>query len=70
MNSRTLLILSVAAVAAIWQLPYGRQALYPLTLLATFAHFQANAAELVGALSHLPDAGSVAVVSVVICFVL
>lgn len=38
MNSRTLLILSAAAVAVIWQLPYGRQALYPLTLLATFAH--------------------------------
>ena len=60
MNSRTLLILSAAVI---WQLPYGRQALYPLTLLVTFAHFQANAAELVGALSHLPDAGSVAVVA-------
>lgn len=38
MNSRTLLILSAAVVAAVWQLPYGRQVLYPLTLLATFAH--------------------------------
>ena len=38
MRSRTLLILSVLAVIAIWQLPYGRQILYPLTLLATFAH--------------------------------
>lgn len=38
MNPRTLLILSGAAIALIWQLPYGAQALYPLTLLATFAH--------------------------------
>ena len=38
MHSRTLLILSVLAVVVIWQLPYGKQILYPLTLLATFAH--------------------------------
>lgn len=38
MRSRTLLILSVLAVVAIWQLPYGKQMLYPLTLFATFAH--------------------------------
>lgn len=38
MHPRTLLILSTAAIVLIWQLPYGRQTLYPLTLLATFAH--------------------------------
>lgn len=38
MRSRTLLILSVLAVVAVWQLPYGKQILYPLTLFATFAH--------------------------------
>lgn len=38
MHPRTLLILSTAAVVLLWQLPYGRQMLYPLTLLATFAH--------------------------------
>ncbi len=38
MNPRTLLILSAAAIAVLWQLPYGAQLLYPLTLLATFAH--------------------------------
>ena len=38
MRSRTLLILSGLAVGAIWQLPYGKQILFPLTLFATFAH--------------------------------
>lgn len=38
MRSRTLLILSGLAVVAIWQLPYGKQVLYPLSLFATFAH--------------------------------
>ncbi len=38
MHSRTLLFLSAAAIALLWQVPYGRQLLYPLTLLATFAH--------------------------------
>lgn len=38
MNSRRRLILSVTAIIVIWQLPYGRQALYPLSLLATYAH--------------------------------
>lgn len=38
MHPRTLLILSTAATVLIWQLPYGRQMLYPLTLLATYAH--------------------------------
>jgi len=38
MHPRTLLILSTAAIVLIWQLPYGRQMLYPLTLLATYAH--------------------------------
>lgn len=38
MHQRTLLLLSIVAIVAIWQLPYGWQILYPLTLLATFAH--------------------------------
>lgn len=38
MHQRSLLILSTAAIVLIWQVPYGRQILYPLTLLATFAH--------------------------------
>jgi hypothetical protein len=38
MNSRALLILCTAVILLIWQLPYGHQLLYPLTLLATFAH--------------------------------
>lgn len=38
MNPRTLLILSAATIAVIWQIPYGKQILYPLTLLATYAH--------------------------------
>ncbi len=38
LRSRHLLILSTAAVVLLWQLPYGRQLLYPLTLLATYAH--------------------------------
>lgn len=38
MQPRSLLILSCACIALVWQLPYGRQALYPLTLLATYAH--------------------------------
>jgi hypothetical protein len=31
-------LLAAAAIVVAWQLPYGPQALYPLTLLATFAH--------------------------------
>ncbi len=38
MNPRTLLFLAGAAIALIWQLPYGRLMLYPLSLLATYAH--------------------------------
>ena len=38
MKSRSLLILSGAAIALIWQLPYGRLMLYPLSVLATYAH--------------------------------
>ena|ERR1035437_1232388 len=38
MKPRTLLILCTAVILLIWQLPYGHQLLYPLTLLATFAH--------------------------------
>ena len=38
MSPRLLLSLAIAAVAVIWQLPYGAQALYPFTLLATYAH--------------------------------
>ena len=30
--------MSATAVVLIWQLPYGRQLLYPLTLLTTYAH--------------------------------
>jgi hypothetical protein len=36
--SPALLLLAVAAIVVAWQVPYGPQALYPLTLLATFAH--------------------------------
>jgi hypothetical protein len=32
------LILSVGLIVLVWRLPYGQQALYPLSLLATFAH--------------------------------
>lgn len=51
MNSRTLLLLCTALILLIWQLPYGHQLLYPLTLLATFAHEMGHglAALLVGA---------------------
>ena len=38
MRPRSLLLLTTLAVVVIWQLPYGRQILYPLSLLATFAH--------------------------------
>ena len=38
LQSRSLLVLSTAAIVLLWQLPYGRQLLYPLTLLATYAH--------------------------------
>ena len=38
MHQRSLLILSTITIVLIWQIPYGRQILYPLTLLATFAH--------------------------------
>lgn len=38
MNPRTRLLLTAATIALLWQLPYGAQMLYPLTLLATFAH--------------------------------
>ena len=38
MHQRSLLILSTITIVLLWQVPYGRQILYPLTLLATFAH--------------------------------
>lgn len=38
MQPRTLLILAGACLALLWQLPYGWLVLYPLTLLATYAH--------------------------------
>jgi hypothetical protein len=38
MTSRSLLVLAMVVIAVIWQLPYGQQALYPFTLLATYAH--------------------------------
>ena len=37
-DSPGLLLLAAAAIVIAWQVPYGPQALYPLTLLATFAH--------------------------------
>ncbi len=37
-NQRNRLILVVVAIIVIWQLPYGQQALYPVSLLATYAH--------------------------------
>lgn len=37
-DSPGLLVLAAAAIVVAWQVPYGPQALYPLTLLATFAH--------------------------------
>ena len=38
MHQRSILVLAATAIAVVWQLPFGRQLLYPLTLLATFAH--------------------------------
>ena len=38
MHPRTRLLLTGAAIALVWQLPYGQMALYPLTLLATYVH--------------------------------
>ncbi|MFZ4625632.1 MAG: M50 family metallopeptidase [Rhodoferax sp.] len=38
MRPATRLMLAGAAIALIWQLPYGTLLLYPLTLLATYAH--------------------------------
>lgn len=51
MSSRTLLLLSIAAIAVVWRLPYGQQVLYPFSLLATYAHEMGHglAALLVGA---------------------
>lgn len=37
-SSRLHLFLAAGAIVLFWQVPYGRQILYPLTLLATFAH--------------------------------
>jgi type III secretory pathway component EscS len=51
MRPRSLLILTTFAVAVIWQMPYGHHILYPLSLLATFAHEMGHglSAMLVGA---------------------
>lgn len=38
MNQRVILIFIAAGIAIVWQLPWGRQLLYPLTLFSTFAH--------------------------------
>lgn len=38
MHPLTRLILAVTLVAGLWQVPYGQQVLYPLSLLATLAH--------------------------------
>lgn len=45
------LLVSVVVIAVVWQVPYGRQILYPLSLLATLAHELGHglAALLVGA---------------------
>lgn len=37
-SSRLQLFLAAGAIALLWQVPHGRQILYPLTLLATFVH--------------------------------
>ena len=37
-DSHGMLLLAVLVIVVAWQVPYGPQALYPLTLLATFAH--------------------------------
>ena len=37
-DSPGLLVLAVVAIVVAWQVPYGPQALYPVTLLATFSH--------------------------------
>jgi len=38
MSQRAILVLIAVALALVWQLPFGRQLLYPLTLFSTFAH--------------------------------
>ena len=38
LNSRKALFIAAIAVAVIWQLPYGKQMLYPFSLVATYAH--------------------------------
>lgn len=38
MTHRALLLLSAITLAVAWQFPLGQQILYPLTMLATFAH--------------------------------
>ena len=38
MNSRKTLLIAVITIGLIWQIPYGQQILYPLSLLATYAH--------------------------------
>lgn len=37
-NSTWILLLAAVLIAIIWQLPFGRQILLPISLLATFAH--------------------------------
>lgn len=37
-NTRGLLLLAGVLTVVLWQLPWGRQALFPFTLLATYAH--------------------------------
>ncbi len=38
MHARNMLFIATAVIVVVWQLPYGQQVLYPLTLLATYAH--------------------------------
>jgi hypothetical protein len=37
-NSRQQLIFATVVIGIVWQLPYGHELLYPLSLLATYAH--------------------------------
>ena len=38
MSPLSRLLISIAVIVSVWQMPYGPQVLYPLTLLATLAH--------------------------------
>ena len=38
MNSRQQLFVATFTIVVVWQIPFGRELLYPLSLLATYAH--------------------------------